>query len=150
MSYTIGKVVNNVNAHEQLLNQTFPCETENSNDLVSANSSNSDRQNDLVFLDIETTGLNVDKDQIIEIGAIRISDTTLKEDFQRLIRIDRQIPDIVRNLTKITDEMLCNGAELETVVRDFQKFIQNAVLVGYNISFDIKFCIRSYNMNFSI
>lgn len=133
-----------VNANKQTSSQTLSCETEKSNDSVSANSSTSDRQNDLVFLDIETTGLNVDKDQIIEIGAKRISNSELKEDFQRLIRIDRQIPDVVRNLTNITDEMLSNGAELETVLRDFQKFIQNSVLVGYNISFDIKFLNKAF------
>lgn len=136
---------NNVNANKQSSSQTLPCETENSNDLVSPNSGTSDRHNDLVFLDIETTGLNADVDQIIEIGAKRISDSESKEeDFQRLIRIDRQIPDVVRNLTKITDEMLSNGAELETVLRDFQKFIQNTVLVGYNISFDIKFLNKAF------
>lgn len=133
-----------VNANKQTSSQTLSSETEKSNNSVSANSSTSDRQNDLVFLDIETTGLNVDKDQIIEIGAKRISNSELKEDFQRLIRIDRQIPDVVRNLTNITDEMLSNGAELETVLRDFQKFIQNAVLVGYNISFDIKFLNKAF------
>ena len=133
-----------VNANKQTSSQTLSSETEKSNNSVSANSSTSDRQNDLVFLDIETTGLNVDKDQIIEIGANRISNSELKEDFQRLIRIDRQIPDVVRNLTNITDEMLSNGAELETVLRDFQKFIQNSVLVGYNISFDIKFLNKAF------
>lgn len=134
-----------VNANKQTSSQTLSSETEKSNNSVSANSSTSDRQNDLVFLDIETTGLNINEDLIIEIGAKRISDSESKEEvFQRLIRIDRQIPDVVRNLTKITDEMLSNGAELETVLRDFQKFIQNTVLVGYNISFDIKFLNKAF------
>lgn len=134
-----------VNANKQTSSQTLSSETEKSNNSVSANSSTSDRQNDLVFLDIETTGLNINEDLIIEIGAKRISDSESKEEvFQRLIRIDRQIPDVVRNLTRITDEMLSNGAELETVLRDFQKFIQNTVLVGYNISFDIKFLNKAF------
>lgn len=136
---------NDVNENKQSSSQTLSCKTEHSNDLVSTNSGTFDRQNDLVFLDIETTGLNINEDLIIEIGAKRISDSESKEEvFQRLIRIDRQIPDVVRNLTKITDEMLSNGAELETVLRDFQKFIQNTVLVGYNISFDIKFLNKAF------
>ena len=98
---------------------------------------------DLVFLDIETTGLRPDTDQIIEIGAIRISDGKETE-FHRLIRSDIHIPDEVCKLTGITDDMLSNnGAELETSIRDLKAFIQGTVLVGYNISFDIRFLNRA-------
>ena len=92
----------------------------------------------LVFLDIETTGLSIDTDQIIEIGAIRISDGK-KTEFQRLIRSDVHIPDEVCKLTGITDDMLRNGHTLEASIRDLEAFIQGTVLVGYNISFDIRF-----------
>ena len=93
---------------------------------------------DLVFLDIETTGLSVDTDQIIEIGAIKISDGKATE-FHRLICSDIHIPDEVCKLTGITDDMLRNGHTLETSIRDLEAFIQGTVLVGYNISFDIRF-----------
>jgi CRISPR-associated protein Cas2 len=142
---TIKKTANNINVDKQASSQTSSHETKYLNDSISPNSGTSDRQNDLVFLDIETTGLNADEDQIIEIGARRVFGSEPKVvDFHRLIRIDRQIPDIVRNLTKITDEMLNSGSELETVIKDFQKFIQDAVLVGYNISFDIKFLNKAF------
>lgn len=93
---------------------------------------------DLVFLDIETTGLSADTDQIIEIGAIRISDEKETE-FHRFICLDIPIPDEVSKLTGITDDMLSNGAALETSIRDLEIFIQGTVLVGYNIAFDIRF-----------
>lgn len=100
----------------------------------------SDRQTmpDLVFLDIESTGLNSDTDMIIEIGAIRISNGKEIE-FHRLIRSDINIPDDVCKLTGITDDMLRNGSALEASIRDLESFIQGTVLVGYNISFDIRF-----------
>lgn len=123
----IDEIVNNQAPSEKI------CETINSNDIV--------------FLDIETTGLNADEDQIIEIGAIRVADSVPKEvDFHHLIKIDRKIPEIVRNLTNITDEMLDGGSELESVVTDFHKFIQDAVLIGYNISFDLKFLNKAFEM----
>ncbi len=103
---------------------------------------------DLVFLDIETTGLNADFDQIIEIGAIRISDNQ-KTEFHRLIHTNVIIPEAVRKLTGITNEMLKSGSSLEISIRDFNSFIQGAVLIGYNLSFDIKFlnkALEKYSM----
>ena len=105
---------------------------------VSSTASDNRTAHDLVFLDIETTGLRPDIDQIIEIGAIKISDDKETE-FHRLIRSDIHIPDEVCKLTGITDDMLRNGTELETSIRDLEAFIQDTVLVGYNISFDIRF-----------
>lgn len=93
---------------------------------------------DLVFLDIETTGLDVETDTIIEIGAVKISDGREK-DFHRLIRTDRHIPEAVRSLTGITDEMLKDGSTLEDSLLELTSFIKGTVLVGYNLSFDIKF-----------
>lgn len=98
---------------------------------------------DLVFLDIETTGINEDSDQIIEIGAIKVSDGEEIE-FHRLIRTDVHIPDEVRKLTGITDEMLRKGTMLDTSIRDLAVFIRDAVLVGYNLSFDIKFLNKAF------
>lgn len=104
----------------------------------------SDKQkSDLVFLDIETTGINEDSDEIIEIGAIKVSDDEEIE-FHRLIRADVHIPDEVRKLTGITDEMLRNGTVLETSIRDLAVFIREAVLVGYNLSFDIRFLNKAF------
>lgn len=92
----------------------------------------------LVFLDIETTGLNADIDQIIEIGAIKVSGDEVIE-FHRLIQASTPLSDTVCNLTGITDEMLREGTVLENSIRDLDIFIQGATLVGYNISFDIRF-----------
>lgn len=98
---------------------------------------------DIIFLDIETTGLDVESDQIIEIGAIKISNNRQTE-FHRLINSEIRIPDIVRKLTGITEEMLKTGSNLEASIRDFNIFIQSATLIGYNVSFDIKFLNRAF------
>lgn len=106
--------------------------------LTNSTASNEHTISELVFLDIETTGLNVDTDQIIEIGAIKVSNDE-EITFHRLIRATIHIPAEVRRLTGITDEMLRDGTKLEASIRDLHAFIQGASLVGYNISFDIKF-----------
>lgn len=114
----------------------------NEKSLIISETSETQRMSELVFLDIETTGLDVDNDQIIEIGAIKISGSKEIE-FHRLIRTDIHVPDVVRALTGISDGMLSNGVGLEGSIRDFYVFIQGAVLVGYNIAFDIRFINRA-------
>ena len=104
---------------------------------------NNSNNQDIVFLDIETTGLDAESDQIIEIGAIKISKNRQTE-FHRLINSEMHIPDIVQKLTGITEEMLKTGSTLEDSIRDFDRFIQSAVLIGYNVSFDIKFLNRAF------
>lgn len=111
---------------------------------VGTQSASDKQKSDLVFLDIETTGINEDSDEIIEIGAIKVSDDEEIE-FHRLIRADVHIPDEVRKLTGITDEMLRNGTVLETSIRDLAVFIREAVLVGYNLSFDIRFLNKAFS-----
>ncbi len=98
-------------------------------------------QTALVFLDIETTGLDIEKDQIIEIGAVKVSNGEEFE-FHRLIETDISIPEVVHKLTGISNEMLKDKTKLEEGIQDFFTFIQGATLVGYNISFDIKFINR--------
>lgn len=98
----------------------------------------SDSPGDYVVLDLETTGLDIVHDQIIEIGALKYEkgDTSC---FQRLVRISGGIPAIIEKLTGITDQMLADGVELEAALREFLSFAGDLPLVGYNLGFDLKF-----------
>jgi CRISPR-associated protein Cas2 len=96
---------------------------------------------DRVFVDIETTGLDVEKDNIIEIGAIKISGEQ-QSTFHRLIKINTQLQEKIKTLTGISDDMLKEGTPLESSLNDFITFIHGTVLVGYNITFDFKFIDR--------
>lgn len=98
-------------------------------------------EKDLVFLDLETTGLDTDHDEIIEIGAFKV---TCKGCYQfcYLIKADKPVPAQVQKLTGITDQMLADGAVLKETLSGLMQFIQNAVLIGYNISFDLRLLNR--------
>lgn len=92
-----------------------------------------------VILDIETTGLDENKDEIIEIGALKIRGDKLEE-FNHLIRINKKIPKIITNLTGIRDKDLDNkGIDLKEALINLKDFIGNHGLVGYNINFDLAF-----------
>lgn len=94
--------------------------------------------NPYVVIDIETTGLDEDKDQIMEIGAVKCSGQKTQY-FQQLIRINACVPLNITKLTGISSEMLKEGVELKDALLNFVDFIQDCPLTGYNINFDLKF-----------
>lgn len=91
-----------------------------------------------VIVDIETTGLDENKDHIIEIGAIKVTESHVEE-FQQLIKIDT-IPRKIQELTGIDGQLLAeNGKDIDSVLSEFVQFIEELTIVGYNIQFDIRF-----------
>lgn len=89
----------------------------------------------LVFFDLETTGLNRD-DEVIEIGAIKVVDTEIVGTFSTLVKPSKPLPRFITNLTGITQEDV-NGAQDGNYVRKtFKSFIEDAILVAHNASFD--------------
>ena len=96
-------------------------------------------QNEYVVFDCETTGLDCNIDEIIEIGAVKIKDGLIKEQFQTFIHPTMSIPQEITRLTTITDEMVKDAPILSDAIVDFYKFCKGCILVGYNVDFDIGF-----------
>ena len=93
-----------------------------------------------VLVDIETTGLSPQKDDIIEIGAMKIENNQVVDTFNTLIKIDKKVPSYITKLTGITTEMLeTNGKDAEEVLREFKEFAGDNIIVGHNVNFDINF-----------
>ena len=97
-----------------------------------------------VSVDIETTGLNYKKDEILEVAAIRVQDGVVVESFCELIAGKKRIPKTVKRMTGITDEMRIQcGQPAEEALRALQGFISQDILIGYNIAFDMQFLNRA-------
>lgn len=93
-----------------------------------------------IALDIETTGFNVEKDQIIEIGAIRFERSgKIIDTFDTTLNPKRPIPAIITHITGIKDSDLQNSPTLADITKDLQKFLRKDPIVGHNISFDLNF-----------
>ncbi|MDR3740932.1 MAG: 3'-5' exonuclease [Terracidiphilus sp.] len=94
-----------------------------------------------VVLDLETTGLSPQRDEIIEIGAIRFTiDAEIHDAFQMLVKPKAQIPAGITRLTGITQEMVdADGLPIEQVLAEFTEFIGNLPLVTFNAPFDMGF-----------
>ena len=94
---------------------------------------------DFVIIDIETDGLDKEKDYIIEIGAVKSVGGRISE-FQSLISYEGTLPKHIVAMTGINTNMLkTNGRSEEAVLKDFKDFIGDLEIIGYNVSFDIEF-----------
>jgi len=99
---------------------------------------------DYVIVDLETTGLNPDVDEIIEIGAIKVIGHKKMETFNALIVCDKPIPTDVSELTGIDVQMLEEAGEpLNEVLVRFSEFLGELTIVGHNIDFDKRFLLNS-------
>ena len=94
---------------------------------------------DVVILDLETTGLNPAEDDIIEIGAVKLRNDIVIDEFKALLKPKGKIPLGATAVNGITNEMVAKAARLEKVLPDFLRFIDEAVLVAHNADFDLGF-----------
>lgn len=92
-----------------------------------------------VVVDIETTGLSPNRNEIIEISAIKVINGEISETFSKLIKPSGKISPFITSLTGITDKMLENGANLKETLINFTQFCQNHIIMGHNVKFDIRF-----------
>lgn len=94
---------------------------------------------DYVVFDFETTGLESAKDEIIEIGAVKISKGKIVSTFSTFIKPSVPIPDEITELTHITEEMVADAPAINYVLPDFYKYCYGCSLVAHNIAFDYGF-----------
>ncbi|PZT56046.1 PolC-type DNA polymerase III [Paenibacillus silvae] len=92
-----------------------------------------------IVFDIETTGLSVTQNKIIEIAAVKVQEGKEIDRFATFVNPHERIPYNIQQLTNITDEMVKDAPELEPVIRDFVAFAGDGVLVAHNARFDMGF-----------
>ena len=94
---------------------------------------------DYTVIDLETSGLDPNCDSIVEMGAIRVRDGVCTEKLSLLIQQAKPLPDEVKQLTGITDEMLKKGLPLDKGLQTFLNFVGNDTLIGHHLAFDFSF-----------
>ena len=89
--------------------------------------------------DLETTGGNHDYDKIIEIGLVKIKNLEIVDHTDYLINPEIEIPPFIQKLTAITSLDVEGCPVIEEVIDDIIDFMEDAVLVAHNTSFDVPF-----------
>lgn len=99
----------------------------------------------LIVFDLETTGVNVGKDRIVEICMIKIM-----PDGEEIVRTERinptiPIPPETTAIHGISDEDIKDKPTFAQMARDLNKFIDNSDLAGFNaIKFDIPLLVEEF------
>lgn len=92
-----------------------------------------------VVFDLETTGFSNRNDAITEIGAIKVENGEIVEEFSQLINPERPIPEKIQKLTGITNEMVLDKPTISEVLPKFLDFCKDSILVAHNSDFDTGF-----------
>jgi DNA polymerase III epsilon subunit len=95
---------------------------------------------DLVFLDLETTGLDVLKGEAIcEIGALKVCRRQIIDKFHSLINPKKSIPAEAFKIHQISDEEVKQAPYFEDIAGSLLNFLNHSVILAYNIEFDLGF-----------
>lgn len=92
-----------------------------------------------VAVDVETTGLNSDKDAIIEVAAITFQELDILDEFSSLVNPHREVPPEISDLTGITSDMVSDAPSMFTLRTRLRSMIADHVVVGHNVNFDLGF-----------
>lgn len=90
------------------------------------------------IVDIETNGSKPSRDQIIEIGAVKLQNGRILDTFESLVYCT-EISEQIRDITGITTEHTLHAPSLTKVMREFRLFLDDAVFVGHDAKFDYNF-----------
>jgi DNA polymerase III epsilon subunit family exonuclease len=102
-----------------------------------------------VVLDLETTGLNPVKDQIIEIGAVKFDPNSYEVlgEYHTLVKLNEgDLPANISMLTGIRREDLESGKSEEEAVKELVDFVGNSIILGHHLPFDLSFIARYHEL----
>ncbi|MFN2143243.1 MAG: helicase C-terminal domain-containing protein [Candidatus Promineifilaceae bacterium] len=92
-----------------------------------------------VAVDVETTGFDPARDEIIEVAAVTFSGSDILDEFSTLIYPQRDIPAEITRLTGISNQMVEDAPIMTAVRTHLRSILGNNPLVGHNVDFDLGF-----------
>ena len=96
-------------------------------------------QRPYVVLDIETTGLKMGKDRILELAAVKIQDGKIQDEFSTFVDPEMRIPPESIKIHGIRDDMVEGAPKLQQVMERLADFAKGHVVCAHNASFDLGF-----------
>jgi ATP-dependent DNA helicase DinG len=95
-----------------------------------------------VALDLETTGLDAERDAIIEVGAVKFRADEVLDTFSTFVDPGRRIPLLITELTGIRDEDVVGAPGLHDALSRLGRFVGEWPIVGHSVNFDLSFLRR--------
>jgi DNA polymerase-3 subunit alpha (Gram-positive type) len=94
---------------------------------------------DFVVFDLETTGAKAPPCRVTEIGASRVRNGRVVDQFHTLVDPEVPIPAFITMLTGISDQMVAGAPRFTEVAERFLEYVGDSVLVAHNSQFDMRF-----------
>jgi len=99
----------------------------------------------LAFIDLETTGVNLASDRIVEIAIIKVMPDNERQVKRKLLNPEMPIPKQSSDIHGITDEMVKDAPTFKQVGNEIKQFLENCDLGGYNSNrFDIPVLMEEF------
>lgn len=93
-----------------------------------------------ICFDLETTGFNAKSDKIIEIGAARVKNNVIQDEFCTFVDPKIPVPERITEVTGITSDMVKGAPTEDIAIKNFIDFCKDSpVLVAHNANFDVSF-----------
>lgn len=90
-------------------------------------------------LDLETTGLSCIKNEIIEVGILKVRNNEIVGRYSKLVKPKAKVSKKITEITGITNEMLEDMPVIEEIIIDILQFIGDDIIIGHNVLFDLGF-----------
>ena len=97
-------------------------------------------------VDVETTGLGPANNNIIEIGLVKIKNFKVIDRYNSFINPGRSIPPFITQFTGISNDDVYDAPFFEDLVKPLQDFLEDSVLVGHNLQFDLSFLRKEFQV----
>ncbi len=97
-------------------------------------------------VDVETTGLGSANNNIIEIGLVKIKNFKVIDRYNSFINPGRSIPPFITQFTGISNDDVYDAPFFEDLVKPLQDFLEDSVLVGHNLQFDLSFLRKEFQV----
>ena len=101
------------------------------------------------FISIETTGLNLSNDKMIEIAILKIDKNNLKSLFHHIINPEKDIDKNIQNIIGYSNEELKKYPKITEISDSFVNFINSSTLIGHNNDFIFSFLNKELNVEIS-
>ena len=99
----------------------------------------------LAFIDLETTGVNLASDRIVEIAIVKLQPDYTRVVKRKLINPQMPIPKSSSDVHGITDEMVKDAPSFKQVANEVRQFLDNCDLAGYNSNrFDFPMLVEEF------
>lgn len=103
-----------------------------------------------VVINVETTGIDENKDEIICLSAQKVIDDMLVFDYLSFVKSRKNLTEEAKRLLNLSDaekELFNNALCIEEVIDNFLDYIKDEVIIGYNLDFNLRFINKYLELN---